>query len=138
MRRGAALAAVLFATAITSALVVGGVFVARQQAAKARFGNRAVAVQPFAEEALVMAIASWDSAARATQLIGETQPLATSSLGPIAAEVWVTRTSTAVYWLVAEATSPGSPALRRRIGALVRVVSDTPRLVVPRAWSELP
>jgi len=135
MRRGVALAAVLLALALGNALVVGAVFVTRRQAAAARLDAAGAPLQPLAERELVLAIAAWDSAGRAQQAIGTTVTL------PAAApsvSVWVTRTSTELYWLVSEARGRASPALSRRVGTVVRWVGGSPRVVFPRGWAELP
>jgi hypothetical protein len=138
MRNGAALPVVLFAITATSALAVGGTFVTRQLAASARAAQRHGELEPAAEQALVDAIASWDSLPRSAQLVGTTVALAIGSTGGARADVWVTRVTEWTYWLVAEANGAVRPPLRRRIGVLVRVSGGAPALVAERAWSELP
>jgi hypothetical protein len=137
MRSGAALPAVLFAVAMTSALAVGGAYVARQLAASARFGQRGAELQTNAEASLVNTIATWDSA-RAGQQVGIEVPVTVQQAAAIRTDLWITRTGPTLYWLVAEASSGVKPVLRRRIGVLVSVANGTPRLVSDRAWSDLP
>lgn len=138
MRYGAALPVVLFALTATSALAVGGTFVTRQLAASARAAQRHGELEPAAERALVEAIASWDSLARSEQLVGTAVALTIGSTSGAPADIWVTRVTDWTYWLVAEANGEVRPALRRRIGVLVRVSGGAPALVAERAWSELP
>lgn len=136
--RGAALPIVLFAMTIASALAVGGSFVARQLAASARFAQRGSTLQPAAERALVELIAMWDSSARSDQPVGTVATLSSSTISGLSVASWVTRTNERTFWLVAEAASVEKPAIRRRIGALVRVSGGLPALVPLRAWSDLP
>jgi hypothetical protein len=138
MRRGAALPLVLFAMALVSALAVGGTYVTRQFAASVRTAQRHAELEPAAEQALAQAIVTWDSAARATQLVGTVASLPTTDVAGVRTEAWITRTTATTYWLVAEASGEARPALRRRIGVVVRVAEEVPGLVSHRAWSELP
>lgn len=138
MRRGAALPAVLMAMAVTSALVVGGSYVARQQMASTRLASRAALVQPSAENALVNVIANWDTLMRSQQPVGSAVRLASAQQSNILTDIWVTRSSPAVYWLTAESGSGTPPALKRRIGVLVRLSNGYPRPVSRRAWADLP
>lgn len=138
MRKGAALPAVLLAVAMTSALAAGGAYVARQQASYARFASRASLVLPATEEALVTAIAVWDSVARAEQAIGATQAVSVTGQSGIATQMWITRIGNDLYWLVAESETALKPALRRRAGLLVRAPAGAPAPVPVRAWTELP
>jgi hypothetical protein len=138
MRNGAALPAVLLAITMTSALAVGGAFVSRQQAAAARFAGRGEALLPAAELALIHTVGSWDLAARDSQPVGTSASLATPSRpGPVT-EIWVTRASLALYWVVVDARTTVQPVFRRRIGVLVEVFSDGPRVIPLRGWSDLP
>jgi hypothetical protein len=138
MRRGAALPAVLMATAVTSALIVAGSYVARQQVATTRLANRAALLRPSAEEALVNAIANWDTLAMMQQPVGSAVRLSSAQHSSVLTDIWVTRASPAVYWLTAESRSGMPPALKRRIGVLVRLSDGRPRPVMHRAWAELP
>lgn len=137
MRQGAALPAVLLALTFTSAIAVGGAFVARQHASAARFADRGSELQPMAELALVEAIARWDSVARTAQPIGSITALPLEPATP-RTNVWITRATPRLYWLVAEASSGPRPVLRRRIGVLVRDSSGTPQVIPLVAWAELP
>lgn len=137
MRAGAALPAVLFTIAMTSAMAVGGAYVARQQAGYARLSLRAALVQPAAEEALVMAIAGWDSVVRSEQAIGTSASLPTTALPSVISEVWITRTGADWYWVVAESRTIQGPPLRRRLGVLLRATGGPPGLAPIRPWTEL-
>ena len=137
MRSGAALPAVLFGIAMTSALAVGGAYVARQQAANARLWMRAAQVQPAAEEALVLAVAGWDSVARLGQPIGVAEPVTTVP-PTVGVRLWITRATTELYWVTAEAAMGPAPEVRRRVGVLVTVRSGSPAPVPNRAWTDLP
>lgn len=134
MTRGAALPATLFALAITSAMAVGGVHVARRHKASTLDRNAASVLRPRSEALAVNAIASWDSVARAEQLIGTTATVDSSA----AAAVWVTRTREMEYLIVAEARTPRRPTFYQRIGVTVVVQAGRPRLPFPRAWTLLP
>lgn len=134
MSRGAALPATLLALSMTSALAVGGLYVARRHAASSADMSAAIGLAPAAERGAVEAVVQWDSAARADQFIGVTQSLKTAT----DLEVWVTRTSELEYLVVAEARSQTRPVLYHRIGLTVVVAGGRPRLPFPRAWSLLP
>lgn len=138
MKKAAALPAVLFALAITSALAVGGAYVSRQLAASVGLSHRSLELRPVAEIALIDHLVAWDSAARADQPVGSVVSFPTSSASFVQTEVWITRASTSLYWLVAEVSHSSKPVLRRRVGILVRVSGGPPALVPDRAWSELP
>jgi hypothetical protein len=139
MRLGAALPAVLMATAVTSALVVGGSYVARQQMASSRLASRAALIQPAAEEALINAIVNWDTMTMSQQPVGSALRLSSPQPTSTAlTDVWVTRASPAVYWLTAESQGVVPPALKRRVGVLVRLTNGYPRPVSHRAWADLP
>lgn len=138
MKQGAALPIVLLTITMTSALAVGGVFVARGVAASARLAQRAPEVQAPAESALVHAVVSWDSAARAQQPVGATVSLSPASTSELITAAWATRIGATTFWLVAETTSRTRPLLRRRLGLVVRVSAEAPMVVPQRGWSELP
>ena len=138
MRRAAALPFVLFVLALTSALAVSGSFVARQLAASANASQRGAELEPMCERALVDALAQWDSVARAEQIIGSVANLSESEAHGIRTNAWITRIGENTFWLVAESIRDARPPMRRRIGVLVRLSDDSPRLVAERAWSEFP
>lgn len=138
MRQGAALPAVLLALTFTSAIAVGGAFVARQQASAARFADRGSELQPMAEMALVEAIARWDSVARTAQPVGSMTAISPEPATTPRTNVWITRATPRLYWLVAEASSESRPVLRRRIGVLVRDSGGIPQVIPRVAWAELP
>lgn len=137
MRRGAALPSVLLALAFTSALAVGGAYVARQHVTMARVSQQGIGLLPAAELALVDVVARWDSAAMAVLPLGYTIGLATDSSSQ-RTEVWATRIGGAHYWLVAEAVSHVSQGFRRRLGVVVTTSSGVPSIVMSRGWAELP
>lgn len=137
--RGAALPVVLLALAMSSALAVGGVYVARQLASAASLGQRASTLGPTAEALLVTAYASWDSVGRADQPVGSTTDLPPlSDAAGVRAIGWVTRTGLDQYWLVAEASLTHKPLLRTRLGLVVSTAHGRPRPIPRRAWAELP
>jgi hypothetical protein len=132
--RGAALPATLLALSMTSALAVGGLYVARRHAASSADMSAAISLAPGAERAAVEAVVHWDSVARADQFIGVTQSLKSAP----EVDVWITRTTGLEYLIVAEARSRTRPTLYHRIGLTVVVQDGRPRLPFPRAWSLLP
>ena len=134
MRRAFALPVVLFAISLGGALAVGATFVTRQLAAGSRASNRALELEAKASEALVTAVATWNSDVRQNQPIGTVA--AVSGAGPVSA--WITRTTGRHYWIVAEASTVSKPLLYRSLGVLIRVDSGKARLVSKRAWSDLP
>jgi hypothetical protein len=134
MTIGAALPATLLALSMTSALAVGGVYVARRHAATSAEMSAAVSLAPGVERAAVGAVIGWDSLARAEQPIGVTFPVTATP----ALDVWVTRTTELEYLIVAEARSETRPVLYHRIGLTVVLLDGRPRLAFPRAWSQLP
>lgn len=138
MRRGAALPTMILVLAMTSALAVGGAFVARQVAANARVLERGATLEPLAESALVAAVAAWDSVARDEQVIGSSVSGTTTNAESADCQLAITRLTASLYWLVAEAQTTSRPRLRRRLGLLVRVTAGVPRAVPQRAWAELP
>ncbi len=138
MKHGAALPIALMTITMTSALAVGGMFVARSVVASARLTQRAPEVQARAESALVHAVVSWDSAARVQQPVGVTVSLNAASTSEATTEAWATRLGASTFWLVAETTSRTRPLLRRRLGLVVRVSAGLPVVVPRRGWSELP
>jgi hypothetical protein len=138
MRRGAALPAVLLALTLTSALAVGGAFVARQHAGMARLSLQGMELLPAAEEALVNAIVQWDSSARESQPVGTAMAIQVTEEPPRRVDVWVTRTTPWQFWLVAQTTNGVRPVLRRRLGVVVTTSTGVPRIVTARGWAELP
>jgi hypothetical protein len=138
MKRGAALPAVILALTLTSALAVGGAFVARQHAAMARVSLQGIELLPAAEEALVNAIARWDTATMDAQPVGNVMTFPVREESERRVEVWATRTGRWQFWLVAQATSGVRPVLRRRLGVVVTTSTGVPRLSAGRGWAELP
>ena len=138
MKRGAALPTMLLVISMTSALAVGGVFVARQMAGNTRILEYAAGLEPLAGSALGRAIVGWDSLARSAQPIGTTAGSAATAAENAQTDVWITRLSDRAYWLVAETRGTSRPRLRRRLGVVVRVTGGVPGVVPQRGWSELP
>jgi hypothetical protein len=138
IRRAAALPTVLFVLALTAALAAGGAYVSRGSATGARSLQRGAESGYPAERALVDMMASWDSSAMAGLVIGSTAPAAAIVDGSVRVECWITRLTASSYWLVAEASNPGRPSLRRRTGLLVTIRTGQPHAAPERAWSQLP
>jgi hypothetical protein len=126
------------AITLATALAVGGAFITRQLATSVRTGLRAEQLEPAAERALVDAIVSWDSVARAQQPIGDTSLLSESASSVPKVNVWITRLTASTYWVVAEAAVDVRPQLRRRIGVVVKDSAGVAGLVSGRAWGDLP
>jgi hypothetical protein len=124
----------LFMLAMTSALAVSGVFVARQLLVDVAARKRGAEVEPAAERGLVDAIAQWDTTRRPLQSVGATEPLDASQN----VAVWATRLSETSYWLVAESRGGTRPALRHRLGVLVRITNRVAAPVANRGWTPLP
>jgi len=138
MKRGTSLPVVLFALAMTSALAVGVAFVTRQLARVTAIDERGALLEPLCEGALVDAVASWDTVARAQQPVGAAAEWPQSATLHVRTNTWITRISSSSYWLVAESIDDRQPTLRRRIGIAVRMTNGAPGLVPERAWVELP
>ena len=134
MKRGVALPATLFALAITSAMAVGGVYVARRHKAATLDAAATAMLRPRAENAAIEALVSWDSVGRAQQLVGVTVTLDSSA----GRSVWVTRTAEGQYLIVAEARTRAAPIFYHRVGLSVVLSGSRARLPFPRAWSLLP
>lgn len=134
MRRGAALPATLFALAMTSAMAVGGVHVARRHAASAAEGSAAASLQPAAESAAIATFVAWDTLARSQQPVGTSVEVP----GGATTFVWVTRTAELEYLIVAEGRTRSRPVQYHRVGLSVVIRAGVPRLPFPRAWALLP
>jgi hypothetical protein len=137
-RRGVALPAVLFAIALTSALVVGGVYTARTSHTRARLAKSASELQSPIERVLVDLVAAWDTAGRAAMPTAVVAVEPTTSPDGVAVAVQVTRLNEYTYWIFAEATSPTPRGIRSRIGLLVRSAEGRIRPVSGPAWIRLP
>ena len=134
MTRGAALPATLFALALTSALAVGGLYVARRHKSATLDAAAATVLRPSAESAAIDAFVSWDSVARADQLVGTTVTMDST----VERAVWITRTTDDQYLIVSEARTTRSPIFYHRVGLSVVISAGQRRLPYPRAWSLLP
>lgn len=138
MRRASALPIVLFSLALMSGLVVSGSFIAKQLSASGRASVRGDELEALAEEALIAAVAQWDSVARANQNIGSALPLTSERRSGASIDAWVTRLSERCYWMIAESSTAGSPVLRRRLGLIVRVGNSGPIPLPDRPWGQFP
>ena len=136
--RGAALLSVLLALTLTSALVVGGSYVARQSATASGIHRRGAELDAWAEEALARAVAGWDSTSRHGQPIGHTEQLGLTLRSGIQVRSTATRVGARTWWLVAEVTSLAKPLLHRHLGLIVLADSAGARPVAQRAWLDLP
>jgi hypothetical protein len=132
--RGAALPATLFALAMTSAMAIGGLHVARRHAASALEMNAALGLQGSAERAALEVLVNWDSAARVDQPVGHTATLIDhAGLG-----LWITRIAELDFLIVAEARTASSPTFSHRVALSVVFSDGRARLPFPRAWALLP
>lgn len=137
-RRAAALAAVLFAMALSCAVVVGGVYASRSMVTSARFSRSASSIESPAMRALLTIIAQWDSAARAEQLPASEVAMSREVIDGIAVATWITRLSPQTWWLVAESAGETEPGFTRRIGLVVRESAGVVTAVPGPAWVHLP
>lgn len=137
-RRGAALAAVLFAIALTSALVVGGVYASRSMMTSARFSRAGSSIEGPAVRALLTLVAGWNSAARTEQLPGSEVTMSQEVISGIRVATWITRLSPGTWWLVAESAGGNGPGFTRRIGLLVHDSAGVVNAVHGPAWVQLP
>ena len=138
MRRGSALPLAIFALALIAALVLGTTFITRRLAADARLAERSATVGPLAEQAVVDALAAWDSASRAAQPVGAVASLSLVRGQGVTTTVSAIRLTTSLYWIVGGSQSGSRPVLGRRFGVLVSTLGGAPALVPGRAWGDLP
>lgn len=137
-RPAAALPAVLFAMALTSALVIGGVHAARTLVTRARLGTSATGLQSPVEGVLVELVARWDTAGRAAMAIGAVVVERHTAEDGVPVVARITRLNQHTYWLVAEASSETSHGMRSRLGLLVRAAERGIGPVPGPAWTWLP
>lgn len=137
-RGGAALAAVLFAMALTSALMVGGIYASRSMVTSARFSRTSSSIESPAERALLTIVAQWDTAARAEQLLASEVAASLEVIDGVAVATWITRLGAGTWWLVAESAGETEPRFTRRIGLLVRDSAGVVNAVPGPAWVQLP
>lgn len=133
MSRGSALPSVLFTVALIGVSVVGGVFAARASVAAGRLERLASDVDWRTESALIQALATWDSTARQSQAVGQTQVQAISGVA-----VRITRLGSAVYFCVAEFLTSAPPTFRRRMSVLVVTDTAGAHPLSDRGWTVLP
>ena len=137
-RRGAALAAVLFAIALTSALVIAGAYAGRSMVRSARFSRSGSSIEAAAVRALASIVAQWDSTARSDQLPASEVAMSPEVIDGITVARWITRLNAETWWLVAESTSNTEPGFTRRIGLLVHEFAGVVNAVPGPAWAQLP
>jgi hypothetical protein len=137
-RPAAALPAVLFALALTSALVVGGVHVARTAQARARLASAANDLHAPVEYVLVDLVARWDTAAGAAMPVGAVVIRPPVTVHGVQVAASITRLNEHTYWMTAEATSSASHRITSRLGLLVRAAEGRIRPVSGPAWTRLP
>lgn len=143
-RGGFALVAALVAVVIIALLITGAFFASGQELGVARNEIRDQQTLGFAEYALARAVATWDTQARESMVAGQTTQLPSVSSGLLESKAFVTRLDTALYAVVAEAriASADGAGLRRRIGIVVKTVSDgapenPPSRISEQAWTAL-
>ena len=138
LRSAAALPAVLFAMALTSALVVGGVYAARTMASRAWLTKSAAELPASTERVLVDVVADWDTAGLAAMPIGAVVVESPVAVDGVLVSVRVTRLNQYTYWMVAEAAGPISRRIESRLGLLARSAEGRIRPVDGPAWTRLP
>lgn len=137
-RHGMALPAVLFAIALTSALVVGGLYAVRTLVLSGRSALIAWSVDGSLEHGLLSAAADQDSATWLAQPVGTTIERPEQGIDGVSVASWVTRTSENTWWLVAEGTAGTHPRVRRRLGLIVHRFQGETRPVSGPAWVAVP
>lgn len=137
-RVGVALPAVLFSMALTSALVVGGVYAARQQGAAARLARSATELSGPLEQVLVGKVTAWDTAGRSALVIGAVIADSPVRLEGVSVTTRVRRLNQHTYWLVAEAAAASSYGIQSRLGLLVHAREGQIRPVPEAAWMRIP
>lgn len=138
LRRAVALPAVLFAMALTSALVVGGVYAARTLGTRGRIVRSATELYWPAERVLTELVAIWDTTGRAAMPVGAVIAEPVISVEGVVVSAWVTRLSEESYWMVAEAVSSTPDRIRSRVALLVRSAEGRIRPAPGAAWTRLP
>jgi hypothetical protein len=136
--RGAALPVVLFAMALTSALVVGGMHAARTLGTRARLVRTASALQSPTERVLVDLVAAWDTAGRAAMPIGAVAVDPPVRVDGLEVVVWTTRMNERTWWLVAEASAMTPGRVQSRMALLARAADGQISPVPGPAWTRLP
>lgn len=124
--------------ALTSALVVGGVYTARTSHTRARLARSATDLRSTVERALVDLVAAWDTAGRAAMAVGAVAVELPATADSVPVTAWITRLNEHTYWMVAEAASPDAHHVRSRLGLLVRSANGRIRPVSGPAWTRLP
>jgi hypothetical protein len=141
-RKGFALVGALIAVILIGALIVGA-FVATTEEARISGNVRTGAqVLAAAEAAAEGDIAGW-AASEADSLAIAQRAVHSTAIGGLAVTTTLVRFDSTLYWIVGEASNPGSGvSVRRRIGLLLRRQRDSTgkTTLLPleeRPWSEL-
>jgi hypothetical protein len=138
LRVGVALPAVLLSMALTSALVVGGVYAARQQRSMARLSSSATELHGPLEQVLVGKVTAWDTAGRSALVIGAVIVESPVVLEGVSVTTRIRRLNQHAYWLVAEAATASSYGIQSRLGLLVHAREGEIRPVPDAAWMRIP
>ena len=141
---GFVLVAALVTLVIIALLITGAFFASGQEMIVARNELRDQQAFSFAEYGAAKALEGWNSSARDSMTVGQTQRLGTLARGLMQSDAIITRLDTALYLVTADGRmrSADAAGLRRRIGILVRTIRDgmqanPPVRVSGQAWSEL-
>lgn len=138
LRVGVALPAVLFSMALTSALVVGGVYAARQQGSAARLSRSATELRGPLEQVLVGKVTAWDTAGRSALVVGAVIVESPVRFEGVSVTTWIRRLNEHTYLLVAEAATASSYGIQSRLGLLVHAHEGQIRPVPEAAWMRIP
>lgn len=137
-RAGVALPTVLFSMAMTGALVVGGVYVARQQGSTARLARTATELHAPVERVLVRNVTAWDTAGRSALVIGAVVVESPVTVEDVLVTTRIRRLNQHTYWLVAEAATSSSYGIQSRLGLLVHSGEGRIQPVPGAAWTRIP
>ena len=129
---------VLFAMALTSAMVVGGVYVARVQGSAARMARSSTGLHASLEQVLAEKVTNWDTGGRSAAPIGAVVVEASAMVDGVLVATTVRRLSPETYWFVAEAVSSSSLGIQGRLGMLVHSQAGRIRPVPGAPWARIP
>jgi hypothetical protein len=136
-RVGAALPTVLVALGISSALTIGGAFVARRAAASARSRISLERLGDAAEVSIGSVLSSWDTTAMSSLVVGQTVADSTKSSDQ-QTSTWVTRLTHNSFWIVSESCRRPAPRVCRRNAVALYSISDSNTITYGQPWAELP
>jgi hypothetical protein len=137
-RVGVALPAALLSMALTSALVVGGVYAARQQRSRAKLASSATELNAPLEQVLVGKVTASDTATLSALVVGAVIVEAPVVLAGLSVTTRIRRLNQHTYWLVAEAAISSSYLIQGRLGLLVHCHEGRLRPVPGAAWMRIP